>query len=104
MRGFLDSFRTYDPKAKHSAAYARVYPFIELLLGIAMFTVTDLRPVFAATIVILGATTIGVARVLLDKKSIQCACLGTVFDLPMTKVTLIENSVMIVMAVGMLVY
>jgi len=56
-----------------------------------------------ATIVILGITTIGVTKALLDKKTIQCACLGTALKLPMTKATFIENSIMLVMAVWMLI-
>jgi hypothetical protein len=54
------------------------------------------------TLVILGITTIGVTKTLLDKKSISCACLGTALKLPMTEATFIENAIMIVMAVLML--
>jgi hypothetical protein len=55
-----------------------------------------------ATLIVLGITTIGVTKVLLDKKSIQCACLGTALKLPMTKATFIENSLMIAMAIVMI--
>jgi hypothetical protein len=54
------------------------------------------------TLLILGMTTIGVLRVLIDKRQIQCACLGTALKLPMTEATFIENAVMIVMALFML--
>ena len=54
------------------------------------------------SLVVLGITTIGVTKTLLDKKSIRCACLGTALKLPMTEATLIENTVMIAMAVLML--
>ena len=56
----------------------------------------------AITLIILGITTVGVAKSLLDKKSIQCACLGSVLNLPMTKATFIENSIMILMAILMI--
>jgi hypothetical protein len=55
-----------------------------------------------ATIIVLGITTIGVTKTLLDKKSIQCACLGTALKLPMTQATFIENAIMLVMAFWML--
>ena len=42
-------------------------------------------------------------KTLADKKSIKCACLGTVLKLPMTEATLIENLIMIIMAVSMLI-
>jgi hypothetical protein len=38
----------------------------------------------------------------MNKKKIVCACLGTVFNLPMTKVTIIEDSIMVAMAAFML--
>jgi hypothetical protein len=55
------------------------------------------------TLIVLGVTTIGVTKSLLDKKSIRCACLGTALKLPMTEATFIENAVMIVMAILLLV-
>ena len=48
-------------------------------------------------------STINADKVLLKKQSIQCACLGTVLKLPMTEATLIENSIMIVMATVMII-
>jgi hypothetical protein len=54
------------------------------------------------TLVILGITTVGVTKTLLDKKSIRCACLGTALKLPMTEATFIENAIMIIMAMLML--
>ncbi len=97
------SFQMYDPIAKHSKAYGLIYPFLELGLGIGFLVGFNLWLMSLITLIILGIGTIGVARTVLDKRRIQCACLGTVFNLPMTKVTLIENSIMIVMAIGMLV-
>jgi len=52
--------------------------------------------------VILGSTTLGVIRSLLDKRKIQCACLGTALKLPMTEATFIENVVMLAMTFYML--
>ena len=54
------------------------------------------------TLVIMSITTLGVVRVLMFKQQIQCACLGSVLNLPMTEATLIENAVMIGMAGWML--
>ena len=54
------------------------------------------------TLIILGATSFGVLKILIRKEEIQCACLGTAIKLPMTKATLIENSIMIIMATWMI--
>ena len=102
LKGFPDSFRMYDPLAKLIPSYGWVYPFIELSLGLLFLMRIKITLALVITLVILGITTFGVIRVLLSKKSIQCACLGTALKLPMTKATFIENSIMIIMAVVML--
>jgi hypothetical protein len=46
----------------------------------------------------MGTGLIGVVSSVLNKRKIICACLGTVFNLPMTKVTIVEDTIMVVMA------
>lgn len=103
LKGFPDSFRMYDPLAKAIPAYGWIYPFLELSLGLLFLMRIQIPLALIITLIILGITTIGVTKVLLDKKSIQCACLGTALKLPMTKATFIENSIMIIMAIIMLI-
>ncbi|WP_041494935.1 heavy metal translocating P-type ATPase [Nonlabens marinus] len=102
LKGFPESFRMYDPLAKVLPAYGWIYPFIETALGLMFLMRFEIPVALIATLIILGITTIGVTKILLDKKSIQCACLGTALKLPMTEATFIENAIMIVMAVVML--
>jgi len=103
LKGFPDSFKMYDPLAKVVPVYGWIYPFIETALGLMFLMRIEIPIALIITLVVLGITTIGVTKTLLDKKSIQCACLGTALKLPMTKATFIENSVMIVMAVILLI-
>lgn len=103
LKGFSESFKMYDPLAKVVPKYGVVYPFIELGLGLLFITRVQIPLALIITIIILGITTFGVTKTLLDKKSIQCACLGTTLKLPMTKATFIENTIMIIMAVWMLI-
>ena len=102
LKGFPESFRMYDPVAKMIPAYGWVYPFIELALGLMLLMRFQITAALIVTILILGTTTIGVTKTLLDKKSIRCACLGTALKLPMTEATFIENAIMLVMAVVLL--
>ena len=98
LNGFADSYSSYDVLAKKVRAYGFVYPFLELILGIAYLV--NFNPVITntATIVVMGFSSIGVLQSVLKKQKIQCACLGTVFNLPMSQVTLIEDLLMVVMA------
>jgi hypothetical protein len=92
----------YDPLAKRLPIYGWIYPFIETGLGIMLLMRYEVKIALIITLLVLGITTIGVTKTLLDKKSIKCACLGTVLKLPMTEATFIENLIMIVMAISML--
>jgi copper chaperone CopZ len=103
LKGFKNSFRMYDPLANKMPVYGFVYPFIELALGLLFLMRFQINIALIATIVVLGLTTIGVTGTLLDRKQIECACLGTVLKLPMTKATFIENTIMLVMAITLLI-
>ena len=103
LKGFPESFRMYDPLAKKVPLYGWIYPFIETTLGLMFLMRFEVEIALIVTLVVLGITTIGVTKTLLDKKSIRCACLGTALKLPMTEATFIENAIMIVMAVLMLI-
>ena len=102
LKGFPASFSMYDPLAKRVPTYGKIYPFIETALGIMFLMRFEVQIALVLTLVVLGLTTIGVSKTLLNKKSIRCACLGTALKLPMTEATFIENAIMIVMAVLML--
>jgi cation transport ATPase len=102
LKGFPQSFMMYDPLAKVLPVYGWIYPFIEAALGLIFLMRFQTDIALIVTLVVLGITTYGVTKTLLDKKSIQCACLGTALKLPMTKATFIENSIMIVMALFMI--
>ncbi|WP_299260351.1 MauE/DoxX family redox-associated membrane protein [uncultured Aquimarina sp.] len=103
LKGFPESFRMYDPVAKVLPTYGLVYPFIEVGLGLMFLMRFKINIALGVTILVLGVTTIGVTKALIDKKSIQCACLGTALKLPMTKATFIENTIMLVMAIWMFI-
>ena len=103
LKGFPESFKMYDPLANAIPTYGWIYPFIELALGVLFLMRIQIPLALIITLIILGITTFGVTKTLLDKKSIQCACLGTALKLPMTKATFIENSIMIVMAIIMII-
>ena len=103
LKGFPESFKMYDPLAKRIPIYGWIYPFIETALGLMFLMRFEVNIALIVTLIVLGITTIGVTKTLLDKKSIKCACLGTALKLPMTEATFIENAIMIIMAILMLI-
>ena len=97
-KSFPNSFAMYDPLAKTLPLYGWIYPFIETILGLMFLFRFQLFTSIIITILLLSITTYGVVKVLKNKQTIQCACLGTAIKLPMTIATLIENGIMIIMA------
>ena len=100
---FPKSFSKYDPLAVKSMLYAKLYPFIELLLGLCFLFNFKIKIISFITLFILSITTIGITKSLVKKNQIECACLGTSMKLPMTEATLIENFIMILMSLNLLI-
>lgn len=103
LRGFADAYRSYDLIAKAWPPYGFIYPFIELGLGLAFISHANPQIVNLITAIVMAVSLAGVLRAVLSKQSIRCACLGTVFQLPMSTVTIIEDGLMLGMAIAMLI-
>jgi copper chaperone CopZ len=103
LRGFASAYRSYDLIAQALPSYGFVYPFIELTLGLSY--VTGLWPLETnvLTALVMTVSLMGVVKAVLSRQSIRCACLGTIFNLPMSTVTIIEDGLMLGMAVIALV-
>ena len=102
--GFVSAYRGYDLLARRSKAWAWTYPYVELALGVAYLINFYPIPTNIITLVLMLVGAVGVLKAVLDKRAIRCACLGTALNLPMTKVTLIEDLTMAVMAAIMLAW
>lgn len=98
IQGFAEGYATYDLLARRWYTYGFIYPFLELGLGIlylgAWLPVTT--PII--TIIVMGFSSFGVINSLLKKQNLQCACLGTVINVPLSNVTLIEDLTMVLLA------
>ncbi len=103
IKGFAESYAMYDIIAARWRGWGFVYPFVELLLGIFYLINFEPVPTNWLTIIVLGISSIGVIQSNLSKRKIKCACLGDVFNLPMSTVTIIEDVGMVAMAAVMLV-
>jgi copper chaperone CopZ/uncharacterized membrane protein YphA (DoxX/SURF4 family) len=102
LNAFADSYSMYDIVARKFKAWGYLYAFIELGLGLAF--ALNLAPVLTnwVTLIVMSVSIIGVLQSVLNKRKIQCACLGAVFNLPMSTVTIIEDALMIAMSAAMI--
>ena len=103
LQGFADSYAMYDLLAMRFKAYGYLYAFIELGLGLSYLL--NWQPIITnwLTLIVMTFSSLGVIRAVLNKQKIRCACLGAVFNLPMSTVTIIEDLLMAAMALWMLI-
>ena len=103
LKGFAESYAMYDVVAKKVSAWAYLYAFIELGLGISYLLNYNPLVTNVVAFIVMSLSIIGVLQSVFNKKKIQCACLGAVFNLPMSTVTIIEDGLMILMS-GIMIY
>jgi copper chaperone CopZ len=103
LKGFAESYSMYDIVAKKWNGWGYVYAFTELALGVAFLV--GFNPILtnSVTFVVMTVSIIGVLQSVLNKRKIKCACLGDVFNLPMSTITIIEDALMIGMSAIMLI-
>lgn len=102
LKSFAESYATYDILARKWMGWGYIYAFIELGLGISFLTGVYPLVTNAITFMVMSVSIIGVLQSVLNRRQIKCACLGAVFNLPMSKITIIEDGLMILMSLGMI--
>lgn len=102
LKSFAESYSSYDIIARKWAAWGYFYAFIELGLGISYLVNFNPLLTNAITFAVMSISIVGVLQSVLAKRKIQCACLGTVFNLPMSTITIVEDALMIGMSAVML--
>jgi copper chaperone CopZ len=102
VRSFADVYRGYDLLAARWPTWGWMYPFVELALGVAYLINVAPRLTNAVTFVVMTFSALGVIRAVMNRQQIRCACLGAVFNLPMSTVTIVEDVLMAGMALVML--
>ena len=102
LKGFAESYAMYDIVAKKWRGWGYIYAFIELALGVAFLAGFNPMLTNAVTFIVMAVSIIGVLQSVLNKRKIKCACLGDVFNLPMSTITIIEDALMIGMSAVML--
>ncbi len=103
LKGFAESYIMYDVIAKQVPVWGYLYALIELGLGIAYLINFNPLITNSITFIVMSISIIGVLQSVLNKKKIQCACLGAIFNLPMSTVTIIEDALMIAMS-GIMIF
>ncbi len=99
---FANAYAGYDLLAKRWHGWGLCYPFVELAFGLAYLTNFMPRWTNVAAFIVMSFSAVGVILAVSKKQQIRCACLGAVFNLPMSTVTIVEDVAMAAMAGWML--
>lgn len=99
---FANGFEMYDILARRTRIYAYIYPFVELVLGLLYLSFILPILTYVLTIVILTFGSIGVIQALGHGLDINCPCMGSILDVPLSTVTLTEDIGMALMALVLL--
>ena len=102
IKGFMAAFAEYDLVSKFFKPYLIIYPALEFMIGYSYLQMDFLLICNILTIAIMGINGISVGKALINKKKINCACLGTSVKLPLTVVSIFESILMLTMAAMML--
>ncbi len=100
--GFVESYRQYDDVAKRSLLYARLYPLIEVGIGMSYYIGVLWMPFDIFVGVLMLQKAISTWRTVRKGAVVQCACLGSFFSIPVTRVTVFEDLLMSAMAFYMI--
>lgn len=104
LQSFATGFVQYDLVAQRYVPYSYVYPFVEAGAGVLM--IAGLFPWIAAPAALL-VSTIGAISVFkavyLEKRDLNCACVGGGSSVPLGFISLTENLMMMAMAIWMMV-
>ncbi len=103
LNAFADGFQMYDLLAHRVRLYAYVYPFVELVLGLAYLSFASPPITYALTILVFGFGTLGVLNGLRQGLDLDCPCMGSILRVPLSTVSLVENVAMCLMATLMLI-
>jgi hypothetical protein len=102
LAGFAQAYHMYDLISQRFYWYGYLYPFLELFLGMAYLFNWKPFEINVFTLLLMLISAAGVFNELRKGKTIVCACLGVLFKIPMTYVTLLEDVIMAGMAAIML--
>jgi glutaredoxin len=104
LEGFSNMFLGYDLLAQRVVRYSYVYPFAEALAGVLMIAgvLMWLSIPVALFIGTIGAVSVFKA-VYIDKRELECACVGGDSNVPLGFISLTENLMMVAMSIWLLV-
>lgn len=104
LDSFTASFQKYDLVTKRFKPYGKVYPLLELAIGLGFLSgIAPLLTGIASTTVGISGVISVVKAVYIDKMALNCACVGGNSKAPLGVISMAENLMMTIMG-AMFIY
>lgn len=103
LQSFATGFVQYDLLARRYVPYSRVYPFVEAGAGVLMIAglATWVAAPAALFVSAVGAVSV-IKAVYVEKRDVNCACVGGGSKVPLGFISLTENLMMMAMSIWMM--
>ncbi len=103
LSGFANAFSMYDVVARRIPLYAWAYPFFELSLGFGYLARWPEPWIHWVTLTVMAIGLVGGLQMMSRGQSVRGNCLGTVFNLPMSFASTIQNGMMALLSAAILI-
>lgn len=96
FRTYLESVLEYDLVAQKFKPYAYMFPIFEIIFGILFILQKEILVIEYFCIMLFTLNIVIIANVLEKKQEFTCACMGGLFKLPLSYVSILESLTMVV--------
>lgn len=93
---YIESVLEYDFVAQRFKPYAYLFPIFEIIFGLLFIIHKEILYVEYFCILLFTLNIIVIANALEKKRDYSCACMGGLFNLPLSYVSLLESLTMVV--------
>jgi hypothetical protein len=98
LQKFSTIFSKYNLISKKIPYYSYFYPFIEIILALALFYRYKIDIIYSLIIILMLISLVSVSISLYRCQELRCGCLGSFFHIPLSYVTISENVIMLLMS------
>jgi hypothetical protein len=95
LKTYVQNVLEYDLIAQNFKPYAYIFPFFEVIFGILFILQKEILFLEYFCIALFLTNIAIIANALEKKKNFRCACMGGVFKLPLSYVSLLESLTMV---------
>ena len=96
LKSYINSLLEYDFVAQRFVLYGYLFPFFEILFGVLFILQIEILWLEYLCLSLFLLNTVVIANALEKRRNFTCACMGGLFNLPLSTVSLVESLTMVI--------